>query len=95
MLAIFIVLLGITIILMICMLKDEDTDTGTFSAGIVIGIALLSLLIGIFVYIFQDFIKSKQIKPIDVYRGNTTLEITYRDSIAIDSVVIWKNKYIS
>ena len=95
MLAIFIVLLGITIILMICMLKDEDTDTGTFSAGIVIGIALLSLLIGIFVYIFQDVIKSKQIKPIDVYRGNTTLEITYRDSIAIDSVVIWKNKYIS
>ena len=95
MLAIFIVLLGITIILMSCMLKDEDTDTGTFSAGIVIGIALLSLLIGIFVYIFQDFIKSKQIKPIDVYRGNTTLEITYRDSIAIDSVVIWKNKYIS
>ncbi len=31
-------------------------------------------------------------KPIDVYRGKTTLEITYRDSvaIAIDSVVVWK-----
>lgn len=28
--------------------------------------------------------------PIDVYRGKTTLEITYRDSIAIDSVVVWK-----
>lgn len=32
----------------------------------------------------------KPIKPIDVYRGNTTLEITYRDSVAIDSVVVWK-----
>ena len=32
----------------------------------------------------------EKIKPIDVYRGNTTLEITYRDSVAIDSVVVWK-----
>ena len=27
---------------------------------------------------------------IDVYRGNTTLQITYKDSVAIDSVVVWK-----
>lgn len=26
----------------------------------------------------------------DVYRGKTTLEITYRDSVAIDSVVVYK-----
>lgn len=32
------------------------------------------------------------IKPMDVYRGRTTLEITYRDSVAIDSVVIWKEE---
>lgn len=30
--------------------------------------------------------------PIDVYRGNTTLEITYKDGVAIDSTVVWKNK---
>ena len=29
---------------------------------------------------------------IDVYRGKTTLEITYRDSVAIDSVVVYKVK---
>lgn len=27
---------------------------------------------------------------LDVYRGNTTLEITYRDGVAIDSVVVYK-----
>jgi vacuolar-type H+-ATPase subunit I/STV1 len=32
------------------------------------------------------------ITPIDVYRGKTTLEITYRDSIAIDSTVVWKEE---
>lgn len=31
-------------------------------------------------------------KPIDVYRGNTALEITYKDNVPIDSVVIWKGK---
>ena len=28
----------------------------------------------------------------DVYRGKTTLEITYRDSIPVDSVVVFKTK---
>ena len=31
-------------------------------------------------------------KAIDVYRGNTTLEITYRDTIAIDSIVVFNIK---
>ena len=29
-------------------------------------------------------------QAIDVYRGKTTLEITYRDSVAIDSTVVYK-----
>ena len=34
----------------------------------------------------------KNITPtaLDVYRGKTTLEITYRDSVAIDSTVVYK-----
>lgn len=28
----------------------------------------------------------------DVYQGKTTLEITYKDGVAIDSVVVFKNK---
>ena len=29
-------------------------------------------------------------KAIDVYRGKTTLEITYKDKVPIDSIVVWK-----
>lgn len=29
---------------------------------------------------------------LDAYRGKTTLEITYRDSVAIDSTVVYKVK---
>ena len=36
----------------------------------------------------------KENKPtaMNVYRGKTTLEITYKDSISIDSVVVFKKK---
>ena len=28
----------------------------------------------------------------DVYQGKTTLEITYKDGVPIDSIVVWKSK---
>ena len=31
-------------------------------------------------------------QAIDVYKGKTTLEITYKDKVPIDSTVVWKNK---
>lgn len=31
-------------------------------------------------------------KAIDVYRGNTTLQITYEDGVPVDSVVVFKEK---
>ena len=34
----------------------------------------------------------KEPEALDVYRGKTTLEITYRDSVAVDSVVVYKMK---
>lgn len=35
-------------------------------------------------------IKISSPQAIDVYRGRTTLEITYKDSIPVDSVVVFK-----
>lgn len=35
-------------------------------------------------------IKISTPQAIDVYRGRTTLEITYKDSIPVDSVVVFK-----
>lgn len=37
--------------------------------------------------------KSKQIEPIDVYQGNTTLQYTIVDGEVNDSVVVWKPGY--
>ena len=30
-------------------------------------------------------------QAMDVYKGTTTLEITYKDKVPIDSTVVWKN----
>ena len=31
---------------------------------------------------------------LDEYRGKTTLEITYKDSVALDSVVVFKDEFL-
>ena len=48
---------------------------------------MLCTIIGIAVICYND-----SPKAIDVYRGKTTLEITYRDSIPVDSTVVYKKK---
>ena len=52
-------------------------------------------IIGVIILLSAYYIDTKQItKPtaLDVYQGKTTLEITYRDSVAIDSTVVYKVK---
>ena len=60
------------------------------SVGETIFFLLIMYALGMFVGILAHTLIS--IRPIDVYRGKTTLEITYRDSVAIDSTVVYKVK---
>lgn len=48
------------------------------------------LLIAIGVVCLNNYKKETTPQAIDVYRGKTTLEITYKDTIPIDSVVVFK-----
>lgn len=49
-------------------------------------------LVALFTISVCGIIKISVPQAIDVYRGKTTLEITYKDSIPVDSVVVFKNK---
>ena len=58
---------------------------------------LCSMIIGVIMGIMAIVVKEHSEKgttptALDVYRGKTTLEITYRDSVAVDSVVVYKMK---
>jgi hypothetical protein len=47
------------------------------------------LTLGIFVSLL---VISEEPTAMDVYKGKTTLKITYKDGVAIDSTVVLKNK---
>lgn len=74
----------IIIILIVCDFSDflNNRHTFPYSLGVIISMLLLAVLVATFI----------DIPAIEVYRGNTTLKITYRDSVAIDSVVVYKKK---
>ena len=63
-------------------------------SGLSIGKTITFVCIAYFIGIFMGIVIHWQfrINPLDVYRGKTTLEITYRDSVAIDSIVVYKVK---
>ena len=46
---------------------------------------------GLFFCFIIGIIDINKPSAMDVYQGKTTLEITYRDNIAVDSVVVFKN----
>ena len=81
-----IVILIITILLYVLMLLAADDD------AVFVWIGSLSLTVA--VLMFTSILETKNPHPtaLDVYRGKTTLEITYRDSVAIDSTVVYKVK---
>ena len=54
-------------------------------------IVFYSFMLSLGILIFLVF-SLKEPKAIDVYRGKTTLEITYKDKVPIDSIVIWKKQ---
>ena len=86
-LLVFLILCSFITIFLWCLFFKccDESEKGAVAFGWLL--ALMTLVtIAVFVFAFSD----KPITPIDVYRGKTTLEITYKDSIAIDSVVVWK-----
>ena len=61
-----------------------------FNMGVPMGIAIGTLM-AIEVSLLADIIGEPKPSAIDVYRGNTELEITSVNGTPIDSVVVYKN----
>ena len=51
---------------------------------------LLTFTAMILVAVISSYENRNTPTPLDVYRGKTTLEITYKDSIPVDSMVVFK-----
>jgi membrane associated rhomboid family serine protease len=77
--AIMFLVLGVTLTI-IGYLYDLSAPAAI--GGLIVGIALFGI----------HETAHKEPTAMDVYQGKTTLEITYRDGIPIDSVVVFKDK---
>ena len=83
---VLIIILIIVILLYALMLFVSDEK------AVFVLIGSLSLTAAMLILTIILGIKCPTPTALDVYRGKTTLEITYRDSVAIDSVVVYKMK---
>ena len=78
------------ILLIVVVIRSAKHDNKRFTIELyTIGIVLCATCYGAFV---TAACYEKEPTAIDVYRGKTSLEITYRDSVAIDSTVVYKVK---
>lgn len=66
---------------LICSKSNDGGDKLLFCYCFIASLIALAILVGTF----------NEPSAMDVYRGSTTLEITYRDSVPVDSVVVWKS----
>ena len=82
----FIVLLVVAISCMVAAGVNDEWD-GFFYGWWFAGCLLLAFVLGI------EMWHTPAPSAIDVYRGRTTLEVTYRDSLTVDSVVVFKDEF--
>ena len=80
MLLLIFIFIAVLLTILICsILLNSDKDF------IVLISTILTFIIFVLVIVYMT-----EPRAINVYRGNTTLEITYKNGIPIDSTVVWK-----
>lgn len=62
---------------------DDDNDDVLISFNLISTVFIIIWVILAIVYMSRP-------TAMDVYQGKTTLEITYKDGVPVDSVVVWK-----
>ena len=86
------VIVGILIcILIILSFHISNNSTEDFDIGVIIGY-FMTILVIIEVYLFSNIIGNPTPSALDVYRGNTELEITSVNGTPIDTVVVFKKE---
>ena len=82
------ILICVLVILTAFVGRNSSCD---FDNGVIMG-GSIAILMTIEVYLLADIIGDTKPSAIDVYRGNTELEITSVNGVPTDSVVVFKEK---
>ena len=87
-----IIILTASIVLLVVAARCSSNPSEGAAYLMIGGICMLGILFGVAMIGCSTTPMPEEPTALDVYRGKTTLEVTYRDSVAIDSVVVFKTK---
>ena len=87
---ILIILVTLVLLLVTLIMGVESLSRANYDF---VGFALIASIVLAFIVLVATLYLKDNPSAIDVYRGATTLERTYRDGIPIDSTVVWKEGY--
>ena len=85
-----IILITLVLLLVILIMGVDSLSKANYDF---VGFVLIASIILAFTVLITTLCLKDNPRAIDVYRGDTTLERTYRDGIPIDSTVVWKEGY--
>lgn len=87
---IFAIIVGLLIFALITLVAYlNERYGGNFNTGVIIGI-IIAILMVIEICLVSIIIEKPTPSPLDVYRGNTELEISSVNGTPIDTVVVFK-----
>ena len=87
---IFAIIVGVLIFALITLETHlSERYGGNFDTGVIIGI-IIAILMVIEICLVSIIIEKPMPSALDVYRGNTELEITFVNGTPIDTVVVFK-----
>ena len=87
-----VIIIGILICVSVILTAFVDRNSSCdFDNGVIMG-GSIAMLMTIEVYLLADIIGDTKPSAIDVYRGNTELEITSVNGVPTDTVVVFKEK---
>ena len=82
-----IILITLVLLLVMLIMGVDSLSKAKYDS---VGYILVASIVLAFTVLITTLCLKDNPKAIDVYRGDTTLERTYRDGIPIDSTVVWK-----
>ena len=85
-----IILITLVLLLVILIMGVDSLSKAKYDS---VGVVLIASIILAFIVLITTLCLKYNPMAIYVYRGDTTLERTYRDGIHIDSTGVWKEGY--
>ena len=84
------IIVGIFILaLMILWAFFRERGGSSFDAGVFIGV-VITMSVVLELCLISNIIEKQKPSALDVYRGNTELEVTYVNGTPIDTIVVFK-----